>query len=225
MRPWYTWVILLLLLWLFGALAFGARALSLTSDEPAHIAAGYALLTRGRDAFWILSQHGHPPLLNVLEALFIWMEKRIPLEQLDGWPLWLTNYVRAFTPHLMPMERAEVLARMPIMWLTVLLGALTFRWGRDLWGYRAGILALGSLCLDPLVLAHGRLATTDAGTVTLDTASLYVVWRWRSSPSWIHACSLGILIGLTMLAKGTGLLWAFTVGLLNLLESYPGSRP
>ncbi len=214
MRHLRIWGPLLLLLWLFGFLMVGGRSLSLTSDEPAHIAAGYAILARGLNAFWVLPQHGHPPLLNVLEALGIYLEKRIPLEQLDGWPLWLTNYVRAFTPYLMPMERTEVLARIPVMGLTVLLGALIFRWGKDLWGYRAGILALGFLCLDSLLLAHGRLATTDAGTVALGTASLYAIWKWSNYPSWTRSLGLGVLVGLTMLAKSNGILWVVTGGFL-----------
>jgi len=91
-----------LLLCSFGVLVFGARSLSLTSDEPAHVAAGYALLARGKTAFWVLPQHGHPPLLNILESILVYLEKPgIPLERLDGWPLWLTDYVRAFVPYLM----------------------------------------------------------------------------------------------------------------------------
>ncbi len=38
----------LLLLILFALLALGARELSFTSDEPAHIATGYALIARGK---------------------------------------------------------------------------------------------------------------------------------------------------------------------------------
>jgi hypothetical protein len=116
MRLLRSYLPLLLLLYCFGVLVFGSRALSLTSDEPAHITVGYALLARGRTAFWLLAQHGHPPLLNILEALLVYLEKpAIPLEHLDGWPLWMTNYVRAFVPYLMPMERTEVVSRMPII--------------------------------------------------------------------------------------------------------------
>ncbi|MCS7282037.1 MAG: hypothetical protein RMK65_10150 [Anaerolineae bacterium] len=54
---------------LFALLVLGARPLSLTSDEPAHLAAGYSILKQGTKAFWLLPQHGHPPLLNVFNAL------------------------------------------------------------------------------------------------------------------------------------------------------------
>ncbi len=210
-------IALFLIAILFALLALGSREISLTSDEPAHIAAGYALLARGKDAFWTLPQHGHPPLLNVLEALLLYIEKPdTPLEQLDGWPLWLSNYIRAFAPYLSPPERTEVIARMPIIFLTVLLGALIFRWGKEWWTPRTGLIALLIVIGDPLLLAHGRLATTDVGTVTLGTAALFLTWRWIEHPSWRMVWPAGVLLGLTMLAKGSGILWVIAVGLIVL---------
>ncbi len=173
----------------------------------------------------MLSLHGHPPLLNVLEAILLYLEKPfIPLEQMDGWPSDHIRYVRALVDHFPSPERMEVVARAPILLLTVTLSALVFRWGKDLGGYSTGLLALFVLCFDPLLLAHGRLATTDAGTVALGTAGLYVFWRWLRSPSWKGAIGWGILIGLTMLAKGSGILYASTVLLLCLWKSARGPR-
>lgn len=215
MRGRDRWLALGLLLILFALLALGAREISITSDEPAHIAAGYSILARGEQAFWIFPPHGHPPLLNVMEAsLFYLANPHIPLEELDGWPMWLTNYVRDFAPYLRPIEQVEVTARTPIILLTVFLGALIFRWGRDLWGPRAGILALIALVFDPTLLAHGQLATTDVGSLALGTAALYLCWRWMERPSWKLALGTGALLGLTMIAKSSGVLWTATAGLI-----------
>lgn len=212
---------LLLLLTLFGLLVNSVRALSLTVDEPAHIAIGYALLTRGKAAFWLLPIHGHPPLLNILEAVLLYLEKPdIPLEQLPGWFSGdHMRYLRDFTFYLAPVERVEVGARMPVVWLTILLGALIYRWGRELWHPLAGLIALGILCFDPTLLAHGSLATTDVGTVTLGTACLYAAWRWTRRPSWKWSFGWGILLGLTMLAKVSGLIWAGAIGLIVLWKA------
>ena len=206
----------LLLLWLFGVLLVGARCLSLTVDEPAHIAAGYAFLARGKAAFWMLPQEGPPPpLLTSLEASLLHIyQTDIPLERLDGWASHFGNFVCAFMPHLMPVERTEVIARMPIILLTLLLGVLVFRWGKHLWGLSAGLISLGVLCFDPLLIAHGRLATSDVGVVAFGTTALYITWRWIESPSWGKALAMGTLLGLAMLAKGNGLLWAGGAGLM-----------
>ncbi|HOT93524.1 MAG TPA: phospholipid carrier-dependent glycosyltransferase [Anaerolineae bacterium] len=204
----------ILLLWLlFAILVSGARQLSMTSDEPAHIAVGYSLLAEGTKAFWIFPQHGHPPLLNILEAaLFYWANPAIPLTGLDGWAQESVRYYFAsFAAYLTPIEQVEMTARLPIIFLTILLGALIFRWGCELWHPLAGLLALLVLCFDPLLLAHGRLATTDVGTVALGTAALYLAWRWQRRPGWKLAWGVGLLLGLTMLAKSSGVIWAASV--------------
>ena len=210
--------VIALLLILYALLALGSRANSFTADEPVHIATGYSILARGPAAFWLIPRYGHPPLLNSLEAALLYLaDPHIPLEQLDGWGSGtLSYYFRAFVELMRPIERNELTARTPIMLLTVLLGALVFRWGRELWGAKAGLLALVALVLDPLLLAHGRFATTDAGVVLLGTAALYLTWRWLEHPRWRTAAGIGLLIGLAMLAKMSGLLWTAAVGLLVL---------
>lgn len=216
---------LFLLLILFGLLVTSVRALSLTVDEPAHIAVGYALLTRGKQAFWLLPIYGHPPLLNVLEAALLYLEKPLlPLEQLTGWFSGdYMRYLQDFRPYLAPVERVEVGARIPVVWLTLLLGALIYRWGKELWHPLAGLIALAVLCFDPNLLAHGALATTDVGVVALGTACLYAAWRWAQHPSWKWSLSWGLLLGLTLLAKVSGLIWAGVIGLVVLWKTVTGS--
>jgi len=109
---------------------------------------------------------------------------------------------------------APLLSRMPVMFLTVLLGAIVFRWAKEMWGLPAGLLALFVLSLDPTLIAHGRLATNDAGTVTFGTAALYATWRWLETPRWRWALATGALLGITMLSKATGLLWTAAVALM-----------
>jgi len=223
MRP-SRFVLLILLMVFFGMLLNISRSLSLTVDEPAHIAVGYAVLDQGMRAFWLLPIHGHPPLLNVLEAVLLHIASPdIPLEQLPGWNSKdYMRYLQDFTSYLVPIERTEIGARMPVIWLTLLLGALTYRWGKELRGKYAGLIALGVLCFDPNLLAHGSLATTDVGTVTLGTASLYLIWKWEERPSWRTALGSGVLLGLTMLAKVNGLIWAGAIGLFLLLKILRG---
>lgn len=214
-----SYLAIALLLLLYALLALGSRANSFTSDEPAHIATGYSILARGPAAFWLIPRYGHPPLLNSLEAALLYLaDPHIPLEQLDGWGSGTLNYFRAFEEYMRPVERTELTSRLPVMFLTVLLGALVFRWGRDLWGAKAGLLALVALALDPLLLAHGRFATTDAGVVLLGTAALYLTWRWLERPRWLTTAGIGLLLGLAMLAKMSGLFWTAAVGLIVLAK-------
>ncbi|RLI52637.1 MAG: hypothetical protein DRP09_17510 [Candidatus Thorarchaeota archaeon] len=207
--------IVLFLLW--GLLVVGGRQLSFSMDEPAHITRGYTFLARWKDGFWYFPLESHPPLLNIAEALLTYLSHpNIPLETLDGWGKNFISYKVAFTQYLAPLERTEILARTPVMALTVLLGALVFRWGEELVGNWSGLLALTVLAFDPLVLAHGRLATTDMGVTAIGTAALYAGWRWLKSSSWKWTVITGGLLGLTMLSKFSGFLWCLSFGLMAL---------
>jgi hypothetical protein len=207
-----------LLLVLFTLLTTGARRLSLTQDEPSHIVGGYTLLDQGREGFWTFPKRGHPPLINVGQALVLFLTTpRVPVQSLDGWGDNYVSYVSAWLPYLDPIERTEVLGRTPVMLLTILLGALVFRWGKDVGGAVVGLLALLALTFNPLLLAHGRLATNDVGVTALGTAALYAAWRWMRQPSWRQTCIIGVLLGLTALSKISGVLWIGAFGGLALL--------
>ena len=209
----------------FALLTLGADRTSLTADEPTYIACGYGLLARGTQAFPLLVQRGYTPLAIVVEALPLYLANpSIPLERLVGWPTDYSLFVKAFTPYLDPIPQTKLLARLPIIWLTMVLAVVVFRWGRDLWGPTAGLLALGVLVFDPLLLAHGRLANSDAAAVALGTVALYATWRWRQRRSWRWALATGALLGLTMLAKASGLLWATAGGLSILVTTVQRRR-
>lgn len=224
---WIRGASVLLLLLLFALLVTGARRLSMTQDEPAHVVGGYTLLARGKEGFWTFPQRGHPPLINLAQALLFFVsDPHVPVESLDGWGDNYVRYVADWRSHLVPIERTEVLSRMPVILLTVLLGALIFCWGRQLGGAPAGGLALVALTFDPLLLAHGRLATNDVGVTTLGTAALYTSWRWVQRPSWRVACVTGGLLGLTALAKASGALWTLAfAGLALVAVMGEPSRP
>lgn len=202
---------------LFALLTLGAVRTTVTADEPTYVASGYGLLARGRAVFPLLTQRGYTPLLIALEALPLYLANpRIPVEQLAGWPNDYTAFAQAFRPYLLAPQML-LLARLPIICLTLILAAVVFRWGKDLWGPTAGLLALGIAVFDPLLLAHGRLANSDAGVVALGTAALYTTWRWRQKPAWRGALATGVLLGLTMLSKASGLLWLAGSGLMVLV--------
>ncbi len=210
-----------LLLLLFALLTMGARHNALTADEPAYIAGGYAWWARGLEAATqLLPQRGYPPLLAALEALPVYLaQPDIPLEQLAGWPDDFDAFSLAFKPYL--GQSSELAARMATIWLTVLLGAVVFRWASDLPGptdgrarWTAGLLALSAMTLDPTLLAHGRLAHSDAGAVALGATALFLAWRWSQRPTWPRAVALGVLLAMTLLAKVSGPLWLAAAALL-----------
>jgi len=196
-----------LLLILFGRLTFASRKLSFTSDEPSHIATGYAYLAQG--ATWTVPLRGHPPLLNAWLAMPFYVgAPNIPIATLPGWQEDNTTYVKAFVPFLRDgVARAEVATRTPVVLLSVLLAAVVARWAECLVGRRGRSLSLLVLMSDPTFLAHGMLATNDVGAVALGTLGLFLTYRSIQHSTATRVLFAGFALGLTMLAKGSGIIW------------------
>ena len=204
------WLVVPLLLVMFAQLVCGARHLSMTSDEPSHIAAGLTYLETGE--LWVPPLHGHPPLINALAAWPLLLQPERPrLQTLPGWGRDFSTYVRALWPLLGPIERLAFVTRLPIMLLAMLLTALVFRWASELFGRPAGALAVALMACDPNMIAHAQLDTTDLGVALTGFAALYVTWRAARSRTvhgqWVGALLGGALLGLTMAGKGSGFLY------------------
>jgi 4-amino-4-deoxy-L-arabinose transferase-like glycosyltransferase len=85
-----------------------------------------------------------------------------------------------------------------------LLGAyLCYRWAKDLYGPRAGLLALALWCFSPNILAHGHVMTPDVGGTAAGVAAAYLFWRWLKSPDWFRAVCAGVVLGVAELTKAT----------------------
>jgi len=217
-------IVILLLLVFFAQLAFGSRQLSLTSDEPPNLGAGYTYLTTGET--WYIPSLGLPPLLI---AWMTWpvvlVNPHLPLQTLPNWhaPA-LPPYFRALLPLLGPVERLEVAGRVPMMLLGMLLGSLVFRWAADLFGEKGGLLALALMVFDPTMVAHAQLMTTDVGVTLLGLATFFVAWR-RARARYAPMEGLrwdiviGLLSGATMAAKVSGLIWVgLVIGIIAVAE-------
>ena len=223
--PQVWWSVLCLLL-LFALLFNGSRQLSLTYDEPSHLAAGYAYLARSMEGLWTIPLRGHPLLINAWEALPLFIgNPGTPLETLNGWESSRQAYARAFIHAVGPIAVSEVAGRLPAILLTVLLAAVNFRWAADLWGTSGGLVALGLLSFDPTLLAHGRLATNDVGVTTMGTLSLFLMWRWSKHHSWRIALGTGIALGCTLLSKSSGILWVGVCFIAAIRTALQKSRP
>ena len=161
---------LLLLLAYFGQGMLHARHASITFDEGPHLAIGYATLRTGD--FRLQPVHIHPPLANVLAGAPLLLQRDLPDPRaVDGWGI---NSLSAITdavvwqyPH---PRRIAVAGRVPILLLGVLLGALIFRWAKDLGG-SARVVCWRSRS-SPSIPTSSRTARSSPR-----------IWR-RSSSSW-----------------------------------------
>ncbi|HYV85656.1 MAG TPA: glycosyltransferase family 39 protein [Patescibacteria group bacterium] len=175
---------------------------SQTSDEAAHLSAGYSYL---KTADFRLNPE-HPPLIKELAALPL-----LPLHLDFPWgPLWEQaeewNIGRLFVhENRVPNDTILFLARMPVLALSVLLGWCLFLWGRRLFGAAGALLALALYVLDPNVVAHSGLVTTDLGITLFIFLSVVAFQRWIDAPSPRALLLFGLAVGGAFASKYTAL--------------------
>lgn len=177
---------------------------SATSDETAHLPAGYTYLDRGD--FRLNPEH--PPLAKALAALPLWLTGAGRPDYAgehwargDQWRFGFAFLNAQGDPDaLLHPARAMILA------LGLLLCLAVHRWARALWGAEGGLLALGLCALSPAVLAHARLVTTDLPVALGFTATLWSFARFLRAPSLGRAALTGLALGAALLTKFTALL-------------------
>lgn len=208
---------LLLLLALYAQLMSGIQALSLTYDEPIYIGVGYSDWA-ARDLYWH-GHIGHPPLVNLLTAWPLLLDPARPDPR--SFSQWGSSDILGFAHALLPrlgLERATVLTRIPVIWITLLLAALVYRWAGELWRHHtAGLLALALCAFDPTVLAHGRLNSTDMGIAAFGFLTAYTLARYLRSPTWTWRIAVGVTAGLAFSSKASGPYFLGMAGLLLLV--------
>jgi hypothetical protein len=95
-------------------------------------------------------------------------------------------------------------ARVPTVLAALLLGLLIYSWARELYGNKAGLLALSLLVIDANLLAHARFATTDLYAALGTTAALYFFWRFQRDGGLRAGVGSALTLGLAQLAKYSG---------------------
>jgi hypothetical protein len=207
--------IAILLLLLYAWLEFSTLAItSPTADESLHVMRGYIFVTRGDDRYRMRG----PVLNNALSGLTLAaLEPPIYFPPSDD-PMW--EHVALgddpdpylFGPNV-PTLRIFFLARLPILAVSLLLGALIFRWAYErAGGWPAqGALTLYVFC--PNLLAHNRLVTTDAVAAATFLLGAYAIFKALQRPSWRTTIMAGVAFGLAMASKfsATALLPAYAV--------------
>jgi 4-amino-4-deoxy-L-arabinose transferase-like glycosyltransferase len=78
--------------------------------------------------------------------------------------------------------RLMLLARLPMIVLTLLFGLVVFAFARDLAGIAGGLVALALFAFTPDLIAHGSLATFDVPTAGFLLTSVWLLWRARRRP-------------------------------------------
>jgi hypothetical protein len=228
MKKTITYLLAAVLLWLLFAQAVrGAVISSLTFDEGPHLAVGYATLRTGD--FRLQPVHIHPPLVNVLAAVPLLFDPSLPdPHSIPGWDIAsLSAVTDTIVWQHRPPDGIALAGRLPIILLAMLLGAFVFRWAADLAGWKAGLLALFLYTLDPNIVAHVQVITTDMGVTVFGFVALYCLFKYQISNLkyqrwWLGGA--GIALGAALATKVSAGLLALLLAVAVLLTGRDAFR-
>ncbi len=97
-------------------------------------------------------------------------------------------------------------ARVPTVLAALVLALLVYGWARQLYGAKAGLLALCLFVLDVNLLAHARWATTDLYAALGTTAALYFFWRFQRDGGWRASGWSALALGFSQITKYSAVL-------------------
>ncbi len=210
----------LFLVTVFWAQSYSASlSKSPTFDEPVHIAAGLSYVQTGN--FRLNVQH--PPLLKELAGLSMVLggirwpagsHEAASMLSGAGEPEWYFAYRLIGVSGL---DRAVFLARFPLTLVSTLGGLLLYWFGRDLVGEAAAIGAVFLYALDPTVLAHSFLVTTDVGLSVFVLLFLWTLWNYVRTPSLGRVVLAGGAMGLMLCTKFSAIFLVPVAGILLLV--------
>ena len=185
---------------------------SLTFDEDDHMFAGYMM--------WHTKDYGlnpeHPPFVKLLATA--------PLLRLDLWVPELKGRDFKTEAYLDGRDwlarndgdRNQLVFEMRVAagLLSVALSLVIFLAARESFGDWAGIFALAMAAFDPNVLAHSALVTTDIGVSLFFLASTWCFYRYVKHPTAKRLVVTGVVVGLLLATKHSGIMLAPILALL-----------
>ena len=170
--------------------------ISSTWDEPGHMACGLQYLAE--HVYRYESQH--PPVARVMSALGPFLSGARPLggkvQDLEG---------VAVMFHSGNPGRILTLMRLGILPFFLLAAWVVYLWARRHFGPAVAALAVAFFTLEPTVLAHAGVATTDMPLAASLTAAFFAMLVWVEQPTWKHSLLFGAASGLAATTKFTSL--------------------
>jgi 4-amino-4-deoxy-L-arabinose transferase-like glycosyltransferase len=205
-RRWVWAAVIVLLVVQAAHFAYVVHRESLTFDEDDHMFAGYMM--------WKTGDYGlnpeHPPLVKLLATLPV-LGENLWIPPLQGRYFKEEAYLsgRDWLAHNDgASQRLVFRMRLAAGLLALGLSLTVFFTTREFFGDVAGLVALVLVAFDPNILGHSALVTTDIGVSLFFLASIYAFYRYVKQPTLLRLAIAGVVAGLLLATKHSGILLA-----------------
>ncbi|GAA0552029.1 phospholipid carrier-dependent glycosyltransferase [Paractinoplanes ferrugineus] len=187
---------------LLGGMAFAMVTTALqqapTIDEPVYVATAEVLTQQHSLRY----NPEHPPLGKLLMATGLAFDDVRLDPSYPGDQTRLGRHLLYETGH--NPFRLMLLARLPMILLTLAIGLVVLGFARDLAGPRGGLVALALYAFSPDVIAHGSLATLDVPAAGMLLTSFWMLWRSRERPR-LYLPLAGLALGAALATRMSAL--------------------
>ncbi|MET0623489.1 MAG: glycosyltransferase family 39 protein, partial [Pyrinomonadaceae bacterium] len=190
-----------LLLALMGAQMLAVvRQKSITVDEWVLIPAGLYHLAEGD----FRPVNEHPPVAKVLGAAPLWLAGAKPPRAEPGaqeYRYFLGRFQEFWDANVWRFDYLSFWARVPMVAVALLLGALVFVFARRHWGPRAALFAVALYALEPTLTAHGRVVQTDVPSALALLLFSFALYEYLRAASAKRAALVGLAAGFAAVTK------------------------
>ena len=172
--------LILLVFFIFSALSVQGR--DRTIDEPRHYKYGMNILNGDSNRF---------------------DDSKMPVSAWNALPAKIAEFLP--NGFLKTLLSKYLVARLMTTVFSMTTGFVVFIWARKLYGFVPALFSLGLYVLDPNIIAHSQLVTTDAYAMGMILISCYWLWKFAENPRWQEGLILSVMLGLAQLTKYTAL--------------------
>lgn len=192
---------LAMLILMAGILIYSALFDSATTDEMAHIPAGYSYVKYGD----MRLNPEHPPLVKDLAGIPLLFQKlNFPLDS-DAWQKYVNGQWDAGSQFLYysgnDADKIIFWARLGPIFLTLLLGLFIFLIAKEYINPRWALIALFLYAFSPTVLAHGHYVTTDIGAAFGIITGLFFFLKFLKRPRILSFIWCAVFLAIALLLK------------------------
>ena len=184
-------LLIVLAFFLFNALS--VQGLDWTYDEPVHYWYGRNILKGDSTRF---------------------DDSKMPVSAWNALPAWIANVLP--DSHLKTFLKQLITARLMTTLFSMAVAFMVFHWSRELYGWIPSLFSLSLYVLDPNIIAHSQLITTDIYVTGMVLFSSYCLWRFANSRKWQDGIWVLMILGLAQVTKYTAvsLYGLFAIALL-----------
>jgi hypothetical protein len=115
-------------------------------------------------------------------------------------------------------------ARLMTTLFSMVTAFVVFYWARELYGWIAAFFSLGLYVLDPNIIAHSQLVTTDMYVTGMVLFSSYWLWRFANERTWRNGLRLAVILGLAQLTKYTAISLYGLFAIALLVHDWPALK-